>query len=68
MHGQTTTTNHPIWFWMVFRWHKPFMILLRGKIPLKTHQSGHVAGGNGSLESFYLKLQNSIGHTIIKCI
>jgi len=31
------------------------MILLKGKIPLKTHQSGHVVGGNGGLEIFYLK-------------
>jgi hypothetical protein len=31
------------------------MILLSGQIPLKTHQSGHVVGGNGGLGILCLK-------------
>jgi hypothetical protein len=31
------------------------MILLSGQIPLKTHQSGHAMGGNGSLGIFCMK-------------
>jgi hypothetical protein len=35
------------------------MILLSGKIPLKTHQSGHVVGGNGGFNFF---AQNAFKH------
>jgi len=31
---------------------KILMILLSGKIPLETHQSGHAMGGNGGLRIF----------------
>ncbi len=50
MHEETNINNHPIQFWVVFAWHKTFMTLLNGQIPLKTHQSGHAMGGNDGLE------------------
>jgi len=56
---QTTTTNHPIQLWVVFTWHKPFIILLCGQISLKTHQNGHIVGDNDGFKKF---AQNPFGH------
>jgi hypothetical protein len=55
MQGQTIITNHPNRLYVVDTWHKPLMILLSGRIPLETHQSGYAIGSNGGLQIFYLK-------------
>jgi hypothetical protein len=55
MRGKTTTNNHLIQLWVAFTWHKPFMILLNGQIPVGTHQNGHAMGGYAGLGLLCLK-------------